>query len=231
MGSAPVILAIFALSLASFYIAFVLVMRSVRIRRAKAEELAIAARLTYVDGEAALRSSYEEAGALASWEMLMKLPAFIRAFLAASAPWRLEGERDGARVEAFEETRSSGKNSKTVIVVRALYPKPLLFKLRAGREGTLAKIGKALFGLADVEVGDGAFDGAVRVAADDKDVARALFSRQEARTALLALLMRFPEATAGSEWVERERTGRMPDAAELEEVLDLLVAAAKAIGT
>ena len=230
MQGVPFVIGIVAFFLASTYLTFIFVLRGVRIRRERAAELALAARLTYVDGAATLRSAYEAAGALAAWEVLMKLPAFIRGFLEATAPWRLEGKREGIRAEVFEETRKSGKQSKTVIVARAWYAAPLPFKLRAGREGTAARLGKALFGLQDVQVGDSAFDEAVRVVSDDGNAARELFFRPETRAALLALLARCPEAVMDSARAEQVRTGRMPDAAELEEMLSLLVAVAKSVG-
>jgi hypothetical protein len=223
----PFVIGIFALSLASSYVILALWLRGVRVRRAQAEELANAARLTYVDGAATLRSSYEAAGALALWEVIAKLPAFLRGFLEATAPWRLEGMREGIRVEVAEETRRNGKQSRTVYVFRAWYRESLPFKLRAGREGTLAKLGKALFALRDVQVGDGAFDDAVRVVSDDEDAAREFFYRPEPKAALLALLDRYPEAVMERDRSERERSGKMPDAAEVEEALALLVSLAK----
>jgi len=127
-------------------------------------------------------------------------------------------------VAVYPETRSSGKSSRTYVVAKAFYPAPLAFKFRASREGTMAKIGKALFGLKDVQIGDPDFDPKVRIRAEDEAAAASLFFREATASAFLALLERFPEAVADSAGVTRERQASLLPMEELEEVLDLLTA-------
>ena len=79
--------------------------------------------------------------------------------------------------------RGSGKSRTTYTVVRADYPTPLPFELHIADQGTFIRLGKSLFGLRDVEVGDEAFDRAVRVKTGDEGCrqSRACEPRRESR--------------------------------------------------
>ncbi len=202
-----------------------LVPRTLRGMRRGREEARIQADqlgLEYVDGIDALRRSYLESGQTKALEAFERMPAFLRSFAESAAPWRLEGSWKGVRVAVYRETRSSGKSSRTYVVAKAFYPSPLPFKFRASREGTMAKIGKALFGLKDVQTGDPDFDPKVRIRSDDEAAAASLFFRETAASTFLALLERFPDAVADSAGVTRERQASLLPAEELREVLDLL---------
>lgn len=197
-------------------------LRSAKRGREEARNQAARLGLEYVDGVDALRRSYVESGQAKALEAFDKMPAFLRSFAESAAPWRMEGTWKGTRVAVYQETRSSGKSSRTYVVAKAFYPAPLAFKFRAAREGTMAKIGKALFGLKDVQIGDADFDPKVRIKSEDEAAAASLFFREAAASAFLALLERFPDAAADSSCVTRERqASRLPDE-ELREVLDLL---------
>ena len=198
--------------------------RVARRGREEAREIAEKLGLTFVGGFDAIRANYLETGKAKALEGLERMPAFLRSFVEASAPWRMEGMRSGVRVAVYKETRRSGKSSQTYVVAKAWYPEPLPFKFRAAREGALAKLGKALFGLKDVQIGDADFDPKVRIRSDDESGAAAVFFRDAAASAFLALLERFPEAVAGSAFVSRERQASLLPREELAELLDLLAA-------
>lgn len=199
-------------------------LRGMKRGREEARDQAGRLNLEYVDGVDALRRSYVESGQTKALEAFDKMPAFIRSFAESAAPWRMEGSWKGVRVSVYRETRSSGKSSRTYVVTKAFYPAPLPFKFRAAREGTMAKIGKALFGLKDVQIGDPDFDPKVRIRSEDEAAAVSLFFREAAASAFLALLERFPDAVADSSSVTRERQASLLPDEELKEVLDLLAA-------
>ncbi|MCX7025780.1 MAG: hypothetical protein NT080_14370 [Spirochaetes bacterium] len=203
--------------------------RSIGVRREQARILASETGFSYSDGWEALRAFNAENNAGQSLAMLEKLPPFLRGLFEGSAPWRLEGIRDGIRVAVYEETRSSGRSSMTYIIAKAYYRTPLAFRMKAGKEGFFTRIGKTMFGLKDVEVGVQEFDDAVRIVADDESAAGALFSRSQAQSAFLTLIRRFPEAVAGRAWIVREKAGSKMDSSELSEVLELLVAFSNAV--
>jgi hypothetical protein len=144
--------------------------------------------------------------------------------------WRLGGVREGVRVEIFPETRSSGKSSTTYTIVRAWFATPLGQEIRVAREGFFTKLGKALFGLEDVEIGDAAFDAALRVKAKDPLAARLRLDRPEAKEALLALIGTHHGAFVTGDYAQWEKVGTKLDEAELRSVLGLLLPAAKALG-
>jgi len=219
----PIVL-FFALSIAVTVLLAPKMLRGMRRGREEARVQAGRLGLEYVDGIDALRRSYVESGQTKALESFERMPAFLRAFAESAAPWRMEGLRKGVRVAVYPETRSSGKSSRTYVGAKAFYPAPLAFKFRASREGTMAKIGKALFGLKDVQIGDPDFDPKVRIRAEDEAAAASLFFREATASAFLALLERFPEAVADSAGVTRERQASLLPMEELEEVLDLLTA-------
>jgi hypothetical protein len=204
-------------------------LRGMKRGREEARDQAGRLGLEYVDGLEALRRSYIDSGQAKALEAFDRMPAFLRSFAESAAPWRMEGPWKGVRVSVYRETRSSGKSSRTYVVAKAFYPAPLTFKFRAAREGTMAKIGKALFGLKDVQIGDADFDPKVRIRADDEAGAAARVFREAAAASFLALLDRFPDAVADSAGVTRERQASLLPDEELREVLDLLAAFAAAV--
>jgi hypothetical protein len=93
----------------------------------------------------------------------------------------------------------------------------------------MAKIGKAVFNLKDVEIGNRDFDDAVRVVSDDPNAAAELFFKKERAEALPALLARYPIAWAQQDCAVWERRGTKLDQAEIEAVADALAAFAATI--
>jgi hypothetical protein len=134
-------------------------------------------------------------------------PAVLQRALELISPWRISGRRAGLTVWANPETRSSGKSSKTYLVVEAVYPEAVPFGFKAGREGALSRLGAAFLGLSDIQVGDRLFDDAVRLRSGNAGVAAALFSDQELRDAAIALIGAFPDAVADQASVRWERVG------------------------
>lgn len=161
--------------------------------------------------------------------MLEKVPAALRPLADMFSPWRISGSLRGLSAWVYPETRSSGKSSKTYLIVRAYYDRPLPFDLRAGRETVFTKIGKALFNLSDVETGDWELDEAVRFKSSDPSAVSTLFGRSEVREAFLALLKAFPEAVADQEGALWERTAVRAAFAQVPSVLDSLSSFAAAV--
>lgn len=184
--------------------------------------------LELVDGQEAFRRARLGADdeALAQFD---KLPPLLRNLLARGGSWSLRGERGGLRVAIYPETRSSGRNSTTYTVVRAYLREPLGFELRVRREGVAAKLGKALFKLQDIEIGDEVLDPLIRIKAGDPDRARLVLGRAEARRALAALAASGLDFTVLSDCVHWEQLGTRLDPAEIGPVLELLIPAATAI--
>jgi len=204
--------------------------RRTKRQRERAERAALELGLDFSSGEEAILAAYggkEGDPSLKLWE---KQPAFLKKLFSALGPWRLVGKRDGIDVAVYEETRSSGKSSTTYTVVRAYYPEPLPFELRVAKEGFFAKVGKSLFGLQDVEIGDPEFDTEFRVKTGDPLQAKLRLDRPETKRAFLEALRAYPAFRAERAFVHYERVGIHTDAEELRPVLGLLVPAARALG-
>jgi len=197
--------------------------------RERARGLASDLGLSYSEGLEAAESAAQEQGRESYSAKLEALPPFLRKLLDKFAPWRIFGEYGGVPVRIFPETRSTGKSSTTWLVVRALFRDTIPFKLRAGKESIFDKVGKTLFGLQDVEVGDYVFDEAVRIKASDPTSASVLFSRPETREAILNLISSWPGAVVTSEFIQWERIIGKKAMEEVPAVLDLITAATKTI--
>jgi hypothetical protein len=201
--------------------------------REQARALAASLGLAYLGGREALEAAYRESGAIGSgtWSSLQKLPAPIVDLIIAMAPWRLSGERQGLRVEVFVETRNAGKSSTTWTVARAWLPEAAPFELRIAHEGFFAKVGKALFKLEDIELGDPDFDAELRIKASDGTAAMILLNRAETKAALRALIGTHHGATVTERFAQWERQGIRTDVAEIGAVLDLVVAVARSLAS
>lgn len=160
---------------------------------------------------------------------LDRLPPVLRPLADLFASWRISGERGGVSVWMYPEVRSHGKSSSTYLVVEARFSRPFNFELRAGRETVFDKIGKALFSLPDVEIGDWDFDDKVRIKAADAEAARELFSALAVREALRSLLDACPEAFVVSYGAVWERGASRAAYEKVPAVLDPLVAFAAAV--
>jgi hypothetical protein len=197
--------------------------------RERARGLASNLGLAYSEGLEAAESVAKEQGRESYSAKLEALPPILRRLLDKFAPWRISGEYCGVPVRIFPETRSSGKSSTTWLVVRALFRDTIPYKLRAGKESFFDKVGKTLFGLQDVEVGDFVFDEAIRIKASDPAAASVLFSRPETREALLNLISSWPGAVVTSECIQWERIIGKKAMEEVPTVLELMAVAAKAM--
>lgn len=195
-GFSYLIFAVATLLMIGSSIVTVTALRATKRREAeRARSLAAGLGLRFIDGK-----SLTDA---ASWSA--KLPAFIRGIAQSLAGWKIEGNYGGAEVEIYPQVRSAGKSSSTYLVVRARYAAPLGIDLNIWKEGFFTRVGKALFGLKDVEVGDWDFDRAVRIKCSDPDAARELFSAMAAREAVKTLFEAFPYVWIGPEAVQWER--------------------------
>ena len=157
------------------------------------------------------------------------MPKFLQPLLKAVMPWRIDGEYNGVKVDIHSESRGGGKQSRTYIVMSAVYPEQLPFSFRAGREGTLAKIGKTLLGMQDVQTGDPDLDPKVRIVSDDEGGAVSVFRNPDASRAFLSLLESFPESVAHSDRVTYERENRKFSRDDIPRVLELLTAFARQV--
>jgi len=161
--------------------------------------------------------------------VLEKLPDFLQPFVDFFSPWRISGSIRGHSAWIYPETRSYGKSSKTFLIVRVYYLEPLPFDFRAGRETVFTKIGKTLFNLTDVEVGDWAFDAAVRIKASDAVAVQGAFNSPAPREKLLALLEAFPESFADREGAQWEKVAVRASFALVPAALQALTAFADAL--
>ncbi len=215
------------------FIVFIVVAISRQKRRTRedAANLATALGFELVEGVEAVRQSAPPALEQAVMEKYEKLPDFMRSLVERAAPFVVVGHVDGVRSTIHVETRGSGKSRTTVTVARADYPKPLPIELRIGHEGTLTRLGKALFGLQDVEVGDEEFDRAVRIKAADEAAAKVIVGRSaEARDAILGLLAVSKSAFATQSCAQWEGQGIRLDVSEMRSVIGALVRVARSLG-
>ena len=203
--------------------------RRLRVRESS-RDLAAALGLDFIEGEAAFRKFFEEAGQGENPVRLEQLPPALLRLYRPESYWRMEGERHGVRVAVFTETRQGSKSSTTYIIARAYLPAPPDFRLALAREGFFTRVGKALFGLQDIETGDAAFDAAFRVKSSEPDAARLFLGRPGLRAALLEAQARWPSLSLTGAWVHWERVGMVGEKAELSAVLDALARIAAASG-
>jgi hypothetical protein len=146
-------------------------------------------------------------------------------FLRLMAPWRLVGNRSGVFVAAFPETR--GKTSCTV--VEAYWPEPLPFTLRIGRETALARMGKTVLGMSDIEVGSTPFDEEVRVRGSDPARIVSLLAHADVQDRILAALQASRAVTVTERAARWEKQGTPMKTEVYREALDLVVPIARAI--
>jgi hypothetical protein len=117
---------------------------------------------------------------------------FGRRLLQILKPWRITGSRDGVAVAIYLESRGGGKSRTTYSIVEASFPRPLPFTLRMGRETSLTRFGKAVFGIQDIEIGSDRLDAGVRIRTSDAERARRLLADAGVQERILAALQAFP---------------------------------------
>jgi len=221
----PVIIVL--LSVLVTILSFSALIRSIKLRKERARAFASELGLSYVESWDALRGYYADPSQAAVLGWLQRLPPFFRNLVEALSPWRVSGELRGVPVSVYEETRSSGKNSTTWLVQKAYFSAPLPFKFRAFREGAASKIGKALFNLRDVEIGDKEFDDAVRVVSDDPEAVRALFggsvSGFAVGAAVAAAIRVYPQLLVDESGLTLERARTRLDGEFVRSSLDAMV--------
>jgi hypothetical protein len=168
----------------------------------------------------------------AALEAREKMPAFFRKM--AERPARgflcVAGVADGVEVTIFLESIGSGKTETKYTVVRADYPKPLPFEMRIGAEGAFTRLGKALFDVRDVEVGEAEFDRAVRIKTADETGAREALGKPGARDAVLGLLALSTSAFATNAYAQWVEQGYRFDTGKTRERVAAVVAVARTLG-
>jgi hypothetical protein len=168
----------------------------------------------------------------AALEAREKLPPFFRKLAERPARGFLcaAGTADGVEVTIFLESVGSGKTETKYTVVRADYPKPLPFELRIGAEGAFTRLGKALFDLRDLEIGDPEFDRAVRVKTADDAGAQAALGKPGVRDAVLGLLGLSSSAFATNAYAQWVEQGYRFDPGKTRERVAAVVAVAQTLG-
>jgi len=198
--------------------------------RERAANLATILGFQLIEGAEAVRRSVPGSSAQAVMENCEKLPGPLRNLVQKAASFVIVGTMDGAQIAISLETRRSGKSQTTYTVVRSDYPKPLPFELRVGHENALTRLGKALFGLRDLEIGDEEFDRAVRIKAGDEARAKVILEKPDARAAILALVALSSTTFATNSYVQWERQGVRLDESEMRSVIGTLVPVTRALG-
>ncbi|HEY3380986.1 MAG TPA: hypothetical protein VGK32_04415 [Vicinamibacterales bacterium] len=207
-----------------------LVRRQRRRADAGVRQLAAALGFELLEGMEAVDRTIPTTLRQAAREAREKIPAGLRkwAELPAKGALCIAGTADGVEVTIYPDSRGSGKTNTKYTVVRADYPKPLPFDLRIGSEGVFTRMGKALFGFRDVEIGDEEFDRAARVKAADEAGAKVVLGKPGARDAVLGLLATSAYATgAYAQWEEQ---GRHFDPGKTRERMAAVVAVARTLG-
>jgi hypothetical protein len=150
-------------------------------------------------------------------------------FMQLIKPWRLTGARDDVAVAIYLESRGSGKSRTTYSIVEASFPRPLAFTLRVGRETAMARFGKAVFGLKDIEVGSEQFDAAVRIKGNDPDRIVRVFSSTGVQDRILAALEASPTVTVTEKAALWEKRGTVEKAETYQQAMTLVVPIVRAL--
>jgi hypothetical protein len=201
-----------------------------RLQKEGAGELAALLGFRILPPEESIRRSYERSGSAEGAQMYEKLPAAFLELVKRNAPWMMEGERGGLPVSIYQDVRGSGKSQTNYTVVRVAFHEALGFELRLSREGAMTKLGKSLFHLQDIELGDPEVDPFVRIKSSDPEAARQLLSSPASRRALVQAISQAPGFHAASAYVDWERVGNVTDSSVITTVLDVLLPLAKALG-
>jgi hypothetical protein len=195
-------------------------------------QLAAAFGFELLEGMAAIERTIVPAMRQAAREAREKIPEGFRKWSELPAKGFLcaAGTVDGVEVTIYLDSRGSGKSNTKYTVVRADYPTPLSFDVSIGSEGAFIRLGKALFHLSDVEIGDPEFDRAVRVKTADETAARMALGKPGARDALLALLALQGWAHATNAYAQWEAQGYRFDQGKTRERVSAIVAVARTLG-
>jgi len=147
----------------------------------------------------------------------------VKRFLAVLKPWRVTGSRDGVEVAIYPVHRFEGRIRKTYTIVEASLSRLLPFCLEVSHESGLAKVGKVLLGIPDVEIGDAEFDRAVRINAADREAVRRQLADAQVRGRILTALQAWPGITLTDRAAVFEAQVSSLGAEQCRRVMDLVV--------
>jgi len=150
-------------------------------------------------------------------------------FMQALKPWRITGMRDDVAVAIYLETRGGGRSKTTYSIVEASFPQPLPFTLRVGKETAFARLGKAVFGLQDIEVGVEQFDRAVRIKGSDPDRIRGVLSGTGVQDRIVTALEASPTVMVTETAAHWEKRGTIEAAETYRQAMDLVVPIVRAL--
>jgi len=204
-----------------------------RTRRVKMGKVNLATALGFelLEGKEAVRRMIPANAPPSAMEDYEKMPGPLRRIFESSVSGScIAGTVDGARITICFESRGPGKSQTTYTVVRADYPKPLPFELHIAYEDTFTRLGKALFGLRDVETGDEEFDRAVRIKAGDEAGAKVMLGNPETKAAILGLFALSKAALVTNAHVQWERQGLRFDPSGMRTVIAALVPVTRTLG-
>ena len=137
--------------------------------------------------------------------------------------------RDDVAVAIYLETRGSGKSRTTYSIVEASFPRPLAFSMLVYRESAMAKFGKAVFGLKDIEVGSEQFDKAVRIKGSDPERIARLLAGSGIQDRILTALQASPTISVTSKAALWEKRGTWVKAETYQQAMDLVVPIVRAL--
>jgi hypothetical protein len=144
-------------------------------------------------------------------------------------PWRVTGMRDDVAIAIYLETRGSGKSRTTYSIVEASFPRPLPFSMLIYRESAMARFGKAVFGLKDIEVGSEQFDKAVRIKGSDPERIARLLAGSGIQDRILTALQASPTISVTSKAALWEKRGTWVKAETYRQAMDLVAPIVRAL--
>jgi hypothetical protein len=156
-------------------------------------------------------------------------PTGAQRMLQSLKPWRITGMREDVAVAIYTETRGSGKSRTTYSIVEASFPRPLAFSMLVYRQSAMARFGKAVFGLQDIEVGSEQFDKAVRIKGSDPDRIARLLSGSGIQDRIMSALQASPTISVTSKAALWEKRGWGEKAEIYRQAIDLVVPIVRAL--
>jgi hypothetical protein len=151
--------------------------------------------------------SFSGGGGEGSESRMASLPPALARAVAFMAPWKIEGREGDSRVNIFTITRGSGKSRTTYTVVEmSVHPRERI-NFTLSKEGFFSKVGKALLGTQDIQIGDESFDTRVMVKGSDPAKVQALLATPTFRASILEAIEAYPSLTVSGELLRFERSG------------------------
>jgi hypothetical protein len=135
-------------------------------------------------------------------------PTFMKRVGLLLAPWRIKGHDADEEVLIYTVTRGSGKSRTTYTVTEmSLHPKVGGFAL--SKEGFFSKVGKTLFGLQDIQLGDEEFDRKVMVKGKDPEAVKLALSSETLRRSIIDAFDAYPGMSITDAKIVYERQGSL----------------------